>query len=99
MKRNVSAVCVCFVTIFSLVLELLKKCRVRERVGHPVELMVILIAKVVPPQYQMRRLVKFAPYEDPDILDCKSLGNVDSECKAQTTSHFLYYNVRIKSTL
>jgi len=29
MKRNVSVVCVCFVSISSLVLELLKKCRVR----------------------------------------------------------------------
>jgi len=28
MKRNVSVVCVCFVAISSLVLELLKKCRV-----------------------------------------------------------------------
>ena len=36
MKRNVSVVCVCFVTISSLVLELFQKCRVPLRVGHPV---------------------------------------------------------------
>jgi hypothetical protein len=32
----VSVACVCFVAITSLVLELLKKCRVRYREGHPV---------------------------------------------------------------
>jgi len=35
MKRNVSVMCVCFVAISSLVLELLKKCQVWYVVGHP----------------------------------------------------------------
>jgi hypothetical protein len=36
MKRKVSVVCVCFVAISLLVLELLKKWRVWQRMGHPV---------------------------------------------------------------
>jgi hypothetical protein len=42
MERNVSVVCVCFVAISSLVLELLKKCRVRWRVGHTIYLIVLI---------------------------------------------------------
>ena len=37
MKRGVSVVCICFVAISSLELELLKKGRVRQRVGQPVK--------------------------------------------------------------
>jgi len=67
-----------------------------------IELMVILIAKVVPcevPPYQMHRPVKCAPYEDPDIVDCRSLGTVDSECETQTANRFPYYYVRIVNPL